>query len=135
MLGGHGGTRLLSRFRHPDLMEIAFGLGLFGFRELVQNIRRLLHPALLGVGAFENFGQGFPEFQCPSPTANLGSIDNPHFFQNEQQPHPGLFAFPVAVLNGQNLRTGCTRQGVAFELLKPDEFESLKSGFSERGIW
>ena len=32
-------------------------------------------------------------------------------------------------------RTGCPRQSGAFELLKPDEFESLMSGFSERGIW
>ncbi len=87
MLGGHGITRPLSRFRHSEVMDVAFGLGLFDFRELVQNIRRLLHPALLGVGAFENFGQGGAELQCSISDRQLG-LDRQSSFFSERATAP-----------------------------------------------
>jgi len=86
MLGGHGITRPLSRFRHPDLlMKIVFDLGLFGFRELVQNIRRLVYPAPLGFGGSEDFGQGFPESHGPVSHGQFGIDRQSPCLQIEQQ--------------------------------------------------
>ena len=96
-----GLVRFLPGLRHPDLMKIAFVLRLFGFRELVQDIRRLVHPAPLGFGGSENLGQSGPDPQRPISDRQLGIDRQSPFFQIEQQLLPGLFAFPVAVANGQ----------------------------------
>lgn len=45
-----GLVRLGTGLRHPDLLQISLDLGLHRFGQLIEHIRRLMHPATLMVG-------------------------------------------------------------------------------------
>src|SRR5947209_5503367 len=87
-----------------DGVQILLGLALQGWRQLVQHVGDLVHPAPLLPGLGPDLVQRLPEAQRPVAGGELGIEHEPVLVtQAEQQLTPALGALAKAVLDGQQL--------------------------------
>ena len=89
--------------RHPDVVQMPFGLGLQAFRHLVQHVGGLVNPAALFARLPVNLAQSLPETQRPITPRQVGATFKAAPFQIEQQFLPTLLAFAIAVHQTDNI--------------------------------
>ena len=82
---------------HPDLVQCPLGLGLQALRQLVQDVRRLVHPAALATGCGPHLLDRLPEAERTVGDRQLRSHGEPAPPEVEQQVAPGLRALAHAV--------------------------------------
>lgn len=70
----------VSRSTHQPTRACASGAGLQPLGQIVEHIRRFMHPAALLTRGWPDFAQAFQKPKAPSPMANLGSISSPRDF-------------------------------------------------------
>ena len=78
-------VRFLFGLGHPDVVDHRLGFGLFSLGKLVEDVRRLVHPAALFSGVRINFGERLPESQCAIPDRQLGIDNEPATLHVQQQ--------------------------------------------------
>src|SRR3990170_4898346 len=83
--------------RHPDVLQGALGLCLQALWQLVQDIRRLVHPAALPARLWPYLIDRLPEAECPVSDSELRRDRQAAPLEIEQQLLPGLRALANAV--------------------------------------
>ena len=87
----------------PDVVQMAFGLGLHGFRHRVQHVHGLVDPAALLPRRGKHLAQRRPEPQGTVADGQLGVLFQAAPLEIKQQLAPALRAFAEAVGHGQQL--------------------------------
>ena len=86
-----------------DVLQMAFCFGLNGFRQCVQNIAGLVHPAALFAGLSKHLAQGIPEAGRAVTNGQVGGLAQAAVFQVQQQFAPALTAFAIALHKARNV--------------------------------
>lgn len=86
-----------------DIVQMAFGFYLQGFRHRIQHIHGLVDPAALFLRRGKNFAQGRPEPQGPVTDGHFRVLLQAASLEIEQPFTPALGAFSKAVGHRQQL--------------------------------
>ncbi len=84
-------------------MQRRLGLGLQGFRKVVEHVRRLVHPAPLLPGFGKDFPDGRPESERTIAHRELRGDRQAAALEPEEHLSPALFGFAHPVLDRQEL--------------------------------
>ena len=86
-----------------DVVQMALGLGLDGFRHRVQHVHGLVDPTPLFLGRGKYLAQGRPEAECTVASGQFGVLRQAAAFEIKKQLAPALGAFAEAVGHRQQL--------------------------------
>ncbi len=85
--------------RHPDFVQVGFGPGLQGFRQRVEDVAGLVHPAALARRFRVDLVERGPEAQCTIADGQARSEGQPTIDQITQDVQPRFLRFAQTVAN------------------------------------